>query len=128
MKRAIYWGTLALVLSAPVSSDEYLGNYSANPNNQNSTSNPYGAGSPYNGNSVNNTNGTYGSPYSSKSANNPSATEAPRFYDGQGNYRGRLSTNPYDAESTSNPYGRYGSPYSSESINNLYGAGSNVLL
>ena len=55
---------------------------------------------------------------------NPYTTEAPRLYDSQGNYRGRLSTNPYDPDSVSNPYGRYGSPYSSESINNPYGAGS----
>ena len=46
------------------------------------------------------------------------------LYDGDGNYRGRLSANPYDAESTSNPYGRYGSRYSADSINNPYGAGS----
>lgn len=114
-----------LVLAAPCSwSDEYLGNYSANPNNPNSTLNPYGAGSPYNANSINNPHGTYGSPHSSRSATNPYATDAPRLYDRKGNYRGKLSSNPYDADSTSNPYGRYGSPYSSESINNPYGAGS----
>ena len=104
--------------------EEYLGNYSANKYNPNSTSNPHGAGSPYNPNSVNNAYGPYGSPYSSTSANNPYTTNAPKLYDSQGNYRGRLSSNPYDAESISNPHGRYGSPYSSESINNPYGAGS----
>ena len=116
---------LLTVLLCPTAwPDEYLGNYSANKNNANSTSNPNGAGSPYNANSINNANGTYGSPHSSKSATNPYATDAPKLYDSQGDYHGRLSTNPYDADSTSNPYGRYGSPYSSESINNPYGAGS----
>ena len=66
----------------------------------------------------------YGSPYSNKSWTNPYATDAPRLYDGQGNFRGRLSTNPYDPDSTSNPYGRYGSPHSPNSINNRYGAGN----
>ena len=86
--------------------------------------NPYGAGSPYNPDSVNNPYGQYGSPYSNESANNPYATDAPKLYDSDGNYRGRLSANPYDPDSTSNPYGRYGSPYSPDSINNPYGAGS----
>ena len=66
----------------------------------------------------------YGSPYSNSSATNPYTTNAPKIYDKQGNYRGRLSKNPYDPESVSNPYGRYGSPYSSDSINNPYGAGN----
>jgi hypothetical protein len=39
----------------------------------------------------------------------PYATDAPKLYDAEGNYRGRLSTNPYHPDSTSNPYGRYGS-------------------
>lgn len=86
--------------------------------------NPYGAGSPYNSDSVNNPYGRYGSPYSNESANNPYATDAPKLYDQNGNYRGRLSANPYDPDSTSNPYGRYGSPHSSDSINDPYGAGS----
>ena len=84
-----------LVLVAPFSwSDDYLGNYSANPYNPNSTSNPNGAGSPYNSKSINNPYGTYGSPYSPKSATNPYATDAPKLRDSQGNYRGRLSSNP----------------------------------
>ncbi len=52
----------------------------------------------------------------------PYATDAPKRYDQNGNYRGRLSSNPYDPDSTSNPYGRYGNPYSADSINNPYGA------
>lgn len=86
--------------------------------------NPYGAGNPYNPDSVNNPYGRYGSPYSNESANNPYATNAPKIYDQDGNYRGRLSSNPYDPDSTSNPYGQYGSPYSPKSINNPYGAGN----
>ena len=66
----------------------------------------------------------YGSPFSNQSATNPFATDAPRLYDQQGNYRGKLSANPYDPDSISNPYGRYGSRFSPDSINNPYGAGS----
>lgn len=103
---------------------EDLGNLSANAFDPNSSANPYGAGNPFLPNSITNEFGRYGSPYSNQSATNPYATDAPRLYDQQGNYRGKLSTNPYDADSTSNPYVRYGSPYSQDSINNPYGAGS----
>ena len=54
----------------------------------------------------------------------PTILMAPRLYDQQGNYRGKLSTNPYDPVSVSNPYGRYGNPYSPDSLNNQYGAGN----
>lgn len=103
---------------------EYLGNLSANPYDPNSTANPYGAGSPFRADGVKNPFGTYGSPSSSKSATNPYATDAPKLYDSQGNYRGKLSANPYDPDSVSNPYGRYGSQFSSDSIHNKFGAGS----
>ena len=127
MKRLIF-GTgvfilLALQWGGWVSAED-LGRLSTNPYNSESTSNPYGAGSPYRSDSINNPYGPYGSPYSSKSATNPYSTDAPRLYDSQGNYRGRLSRNPYDPDSISNPYGRYGSPYSHDSINNPYGAGN----
>ena len=62
-------------------------------------SNPYGAGNPY---------GPIMNPYAPNSATNPYATEAPRLYDSQGNYRGQLSSNPYAPDSTSNPYGVMG--------------------
>ena len=101
----------------------YLGEYNNNQYDPNSISNPYGVyGSPYSPNSVNNPYGVYGSPYSSQSANNPYATSAPKIYDQNGNYRGKLSANPYDPDSISNPYGTYGSPYSASSVNNPYGA------
>ena len=86
--------------------------------------NPYGAGSPYKADGLMNPYSPYGSPYSNKSHTNPYAIEAPKLYDQQGNYRGRLSANPYDPESTSNPYGRYGNRYSPESVNNPFGAGN----
>ncbi len=86
--------------------------------------NKFGAGNPYKSDGLMNPYSQYGSPYSSKSWTNPYATDAPKLYDQEGNYRGRLSTNPYDPESISNPYGRYGSPYSSESLNNPYGPGN----
>ena len=69
--------------------------------------NPYGAGSAYKADGINDPYSQYGSRYSDKSANNPYATNAPKLYDSQGNYRGRLNNNPYDPDSTSNPYGRY---------------------
>jgi hypothetical protein len=53
-----------------------------------------------------------------------SRTDAPRLYDREGNYRGKLSANPYDPDSTSNPYGRYGSPFSPDSIKNPYSPSS----
>ncbi|WP_279250874.1 hypothetical protein [Candidatus Marimicrobium litorale] len=114
MKAIILIATFIATCGANALAEEYIGNKSSNRYNVNSTANPYGAGSRYNANSVNNPNGQYGSRYSSKSANNPYATDAPKLYDSDGNYRGRLSTNPYDPDSTSNPYGRYGSKYSSD--------------
>jgi hypothetical protein len=103
---------------------KYLGNLGGNQYNPNSTSNPYGAGNPYSADSVKNPYGQYGNPYSPKSVDNPYATDTPKLYDSQGNYRGKLSNNPYDPDSISNPYGRYGNPYSPDSINNPYGAGN----
>jgi hypothetical protein len=91
---------------------------------QNSTANPFGAGSPFSPNGINNSFSPYGSPFSNQSTKNPFATDAPGLYDQQGNYRGTLSAKPYDPDSTGNPYGRYGSPFSPDSINNPYGAGS----
>ncbi|MDF2690141.1 MAG: uncharacterized protein K0Q80_3107 [Microvirga sp.] len=73
-------------------------------------------------NGINNPYSDRGSPYSNNSANNSYATNAPRIYDQNGNYRRRLSTNRYDPDSVSNSYGRSGSQYSSDSINNPYGA------
>ncbi len=101
-----------------------LGELSANPYIPNSTANPYGAGSPFNPDGINNPFSPYGSPYSNLSATNPFAIDAPRLYDQQGNYRGKLSANSYDPDSISNPYGRYGNPYSPDAINNPYGPGS----
>lgn len=94
------------------------------PYDSNCLDNPNGAGSPYKSDGLKNPYSDYGSPYSNKSWNNPYATNAPKLYDQDGNYRGKLSNNPYDPDSVSNPYGRYGSPYSSDSINNPYGAGN----
>ena len=109
----------------PANAQTYLGNWSTNRYDSNSTSNQYGQyGSRYSSGSVNNPYGQYGSRYSPESTTNPYATNAPKLYDSEGNYRGRLSSNPYDPDSVSNPYGRYGSPYSSDSVNNPYGAGS----
>ncbi len=94
--------------------------YSQCPYDHDCLNNPYGAGSPYKPDGLLNPHSEYGSPYSNKSWSNPYATDAPKIYDSQGNYKGRLSTNPYDPDSTSNPYGKYGNPYSPDSINNPY--------
>lgn len=110
--------------AAPFTPSAPLGSVNANRFDPNSLANPYGAGSPYKADGLMNPYSQYGSPYSNKSWQNPYATDAPKLYDSQGNFRGKLSTNPYDPDSTSNPYGKYGSPYSPDSINNPYGAGS----
>ncbi len=115
---------ILLGVSGDVLGQEYLGQHSTNPFGNNSTANQFGAyGNPY-GNTIRNPYSSYGSPYSNESTTNPYATNAPKLYDSEGNYRGRLSNNPYDPDSVSNPYGRYGSEYSPDSINNPYGAGS----
>lgn len=73
---------LLLLLLVPVSaSAKDLGELSANPYQQNSTANPYGAGSPYALNGINNPYSPFGSPFSNQSARNPFATDAPRLYD-----------------------------------------------
>ena len=101
-----------------------LGNLSANPFDIDSVANPFGKGSPFGPNGINNPFSPYGSPFSNRSATNPFAMQAPRLYDREGNYRGKLSANPYDPDSISNPFGRYGSPFSPDSVNNPFGAGS----
>ncbi len=97
---------LALALSAPALADKtYLGKLSANPYEADSTSNPYGEhGSEYAPDSINNRYGRYGSEFSNESPNNPYATNPPKLYDSQGNYRGKLSSNPYDPDSVSNQH------------------------
>src|SRR5512135_203190 len=107
VQRRLTMNTKALILAASIvftaiANAEDLGNYGSNPYDPNSTSNPYGAGNPYDPNSINNPYGKYGNPYSNESANNPYATDAPKLYDQEGNYRGKLSNNPYDPDSTSN--------------------------
>ena len=122
--RLLYF-LLFLFLISPLSADaRYLGRLSANRFNADSTSNPFGAGSRFRSDSINNQFGEYGSRFSNKSVNNPYATDAPKLYDSEENYRGKLSANRYDPESISNPYGRYGSKFSPDSINNPFGAGN----
>ena len=89
----------------------------------NCINNPYGAGNPYKADGLMNPYSPYGSPYSNRSWNNPFATEPPKIYDRQGNYRGRLSTNPFHPDSISNPFGRYGNPYSYENLMRRFGVG-----
>jgi hypothetical protein len=100
-------------------SSGYAGSYDPN-----SLSNPYGAGSPYKKDGLMNPYSKYGSRYSNNSWTNSYATNAPKLYDANGKYLGRLSTNKYDPDSVSNPYGKYGNKYSPDSINNPYGAGN----
>ena len=127
MKRAYFATGVFLILTFQLSiwaSAEDLGRLSANPYAPESTSNAFGVGSPYQANSINNQFGPYGSPFSPKSATNPYTNDAPKLYDNEGNYRGKMSTNQFDPDSISNPFGRYGSPFSPESINNPFGAGN----
>lgn len=113
-----------VLLSTSCFAGSYLGQLGGNQFNPNSTRNQFGAGNQFNPNSINNQFGQYGSQFSNKSANNPYATDTPKIYDNQGNFRGNLSSNPYDPDSVSNPYGRYGSQFSPDSINNRFGAGN----
>jgi len=116
---------LALLLLLPLTAHaEDLGELSANPFNPESTSNPFGAGSPFKSDGLNNPFSPYGSPFGNQSATNPFSTDAPRLYDQQGNFRGNLSTNRLDPDSVSNPLGRYGSSLSPDSLNNPIGAGN----
>ncbi|MEP6934027.1 MAG: hypothetical protein ABI988_08825 [Nitrospirota bacterium] len=118
------WTLLVLLLFPLSVHAEYLGNLSADEYDPNSIANQYGASNPYSSDSITNQFGIYGNPYSNQSATNPYATDAPRIYDKEGHYRGKLSTNQYDPDSVSNPYGGYGNPYSPDSLNNPYGAKS----
>ena len=117
MRSAMVFAALAVLTPASPAS-------AACPFDQSCLNNPYGAGSPYKRDGLMNPFSRNGSPYSPNSWTNPYASDPPRLYDSQGNYRGKLSANPYDPESVSNPYGRYGSPTSPDSIKNPYGAGN----
>jgi len=99
-----------LLVATTLTMAQYLGNWGANTSNPYSVDNSYGAGDPFDPNSIKNPTGRFGSPYSSYSTTNPFATHAPRLYDQDGNYRGRLSNNPNDPESISNPNSPYFSP------------------
>lgn len=127
LTKKFFWFSLLsiMIFCINICEARYLGRLSSNIYDSESVSNPYSEyGSPYSADSVNNPYGEYGDQYSNTSANNPYALDAPKLYDSEGNYRGKLSSNPYDPESISNPYGEYGSPYSPDSINNPYGAGN----
>ena len=116
---------VSLIVLIPVTVHaEYLGDFSTNGLNPNSTLNDVGPYGTLSLSSPRNPIGIYGSPISPYSANNPLAIDAPRLYDQQGNYRGKLSTNHLDPDSISNPIGRYGSPLSPDSLNNSLGAGN----
>ena len=115
--------TVLLLLPLAVHAED-LGELSANPFNPESTSTPFGAGSPFKPDGLNNPFSPYSSPFGNQSATNPFATDAPRLYDQEGHYRGKLSTNPLDTDSVSNPLGRYGSSLSPDSLKNPLGAGS----
>ncbi|MBF6569340.1 MAG: hypothetical protein IVW54_10755 [Candidatus Binataceae bacterium] len=112
---------LAIVLFAGSARAQYLGNFSGNAYAPNSTGNQFGEyGSPF-GPGINNPYSQSGSQFSPSGVRNPYATQAPKLYDNQGGYHGRLSSNPYAPDSVSNPFGKYGSPYSPDSINNKFG-------
>jgi hypothetical protein len=115
---------LMLLTTPQTSVAEDLGALSANPFDSDSMANPFGKGSPFALTGVNHPFSSYGSPFSNTSASILFATDAPKLYDQQGNYRGKLSTNPFEADSTSNPVGRYGAPFSQDSVKNPFGAGS----
>lgn len=95
----------------------YIGNYNANIADPYSVSNPLGLfGNPKNVLSVNNPQGKYGSKTSNESAQNPFATNAPKLFNQDGKYRGRLSANIQDSDSIRNKKGKYGNRNSSDSL------------
>ena len=112
------------VSGAPVAQAEYLGDLSANPFSSNSLANHTARARPLLRVARSTLMGRMGIRSAIGQPPIRFATEAPRLYDREGNYRGRLSANPYDPDSTSNPFGRYGNPFSSESVNNPFGAGN----
>ncbi len=131
MKKIIL--TLVLVgITSGAQAEKFLGKYSANQYNQDSTSAPYGKYNPNTVGGINSPDSQYGDAYSNESANNPDASNAPKLYDSKGNYRGRLSNDPYDPESISNPTGAYGSdmqnmqPDDPDNPNNPYGNGMTI--
>ena len=73
------WLLLLFLLDAAPVCAEDLGELSVNPFNPASTSNPFGAGSPFKSDGINNPFSPYGSPFSNQSAMNPFATDAPRL-------------------------------------------------
>jgi nuclear transport factor 2 (NTF2) superfamily protein len=106
---------LLLVLLLPLSVPaEELGELSANPVNPDSTSNPFGAGTPLKPDGLKHP----FSPDSNQSATNPYEAHAPTLDDQQGNDRGKLSANLADPDSTRTSDGRTGSPISPDSIDN----------
>jgi len=121
MKRIAILILLIFVFFAGVVEAKYLGKYSQNKYDSDSTSNPYGQyGSEYSADSINNPYGTYGSAYSSQGARNPYTNEGAKLYSSDGQFLGNVNSNPYDPDSISNPYGAYGSEYSSTSVNNEF--------
>lgn len=121
-KRAVLLASLTIFFSiaSPAHAD-YLGRYSKNRYQSDSTSNPYGAGSPYAANGVNNPYSPNGSQYSPQGARNQYTSGGPKLYGNDGQALGTLNANRYDPNSVSNPYGQYGSRYSPTSVNNPYG-------
>ena len=72
--RTIIWIAAAVLFSVNTAFSEDLGNLSANPFDFESSSNPFGKGSRFAPNSINNTFGPYGSPFKPDSPNNPYGT------------------------------------------------------
>lgn len=122
MNKTIFFGLVALLIfSASSAQAEYLGRYSKNRYQSDSTSNEFGQyGSPYSSRSINNQFGRYGSQFSSQGVSNQFTTGGPKLYGSDGQFLGNLNSNQFDPNSVSNPFGRYGSKFSSTSINNQF--------
>jgi hypothetical protein len=86
----------------------YIGDLNTNKFDPNSVHNQFGTyGNPYSPLSINNKFGKYGSEFSIYSANNPYTLQAPKLFDVNGVYLGKLSANKFDIESISNPVSIY---------------------
>lgn len=85
------WLLLRVFLCASPACAEYPSELGLNPYAPDSTANPSGTGSAFKPDGINNPYSPCGSPFTNQSATNPFATEAPRLYDQQGHYRGKLA-------------------------------------
>ena len=99
----------------------FIGNLNTNQFDPDSVNNPFGHyGSEFGQYSIHNKFGRYGNEYSQYSATNPYTLHAPKLYDQNGVYLGKLSANKFDPDSITNEFGRYGNKFGANTVWNRY--------